>query len=374
MRKGTLYFVWVVIASTILGIALAELAVRLLLPDLSRGSIVLRLTNERPTWSRPDAEFHHVGDGIHRLDFPDKPGTGVNRVMIVGDSFAMGERVGEEARFGHLLQQHLGKSAEVDVLAVTGYSPVIYRNVVRKAFSLATYRAVALFIDQTDPSDELIYEEDVIDNGNSVSFDVDRIAERQKALDAAYLSLLARMKGTTLRNLALFNLLHPLSLADYFKPGDKFYRYVKLSIERPDLIKEFSVNPGSERSQKMVALMTRHLDQIVAQCQELKVPLFLFANPWEFETSTRPRITLGMTGPFPKQNRLEDVLASRYGQLDGVQVAPLTDIFRAQPYPSRLYVDNPGHEFHWNAQGHVLAESVLRRQLLSTLPDLDPNR
>ena len=374
MKKGPLYFVWVLVASTILGFALAELAVRLLLPDLTRGSMILRITNERPTWSRPDAEFHHVGDGIHRLDFPDKSETGVNRVMIVGDSNAMGERVGEEARFGHLLQQHLGKSAKVDVLAVTGYSPVIYRNVVRKAFSLATYRAVALFIDQTDPSDELIYQEDVIENGNSISFDVDRIAERQKALDAAYLGLLERMKGTTLRHFALFNLLRPLSLADYFRPNDKFYRYVRLSIERPDLIKEFTVNPDSERSQKMVSLMARQLDQIVAQCQELKVPLFLFANPWEFETSARPRITLGMFGPFPKENRLEDVLASRYGKLAGVHVVPLTAIFREQANPSSLYVDNPGHEFHWNAQGHVLAESVLRRQLLSTLPELDPNR
>jgi hypothetical protein len=374
MKKRTLYFLWVIAASTILGFALAELAVRLLLPDLTRGSIILRLTNERPTWSRPDAEFHHVGDGIHRLDFPAKSEAGVNRVMIVGDSFAMGERVGEEARFGHLLQQHLGKSAKVDVLAVTGYSPVIYRNVVRKAFSLATYRAVALFVDQTDPSDELIYQEDVIDNGNSISFDVDRIAERQKALDAAYLSLIERMKGTPLRNLALFNLLRPPSLADYFRPEDKFYRYVRLSIERPDLIKEFTLNPDSERSQKMVALMARHLDQIVAQCQELKVPLFLFANPWEFETSTRPRITLGMFGPFPKENRLEDVLASRYGRSAGVQVVPLTAIFREQTNPSSLYADNPGHEFHWNAQGHVLAELVLRRQLLSTVPEIDPSR
>src|SRR5258708_1121331 len=255
MKKGPLYFLWVLAVSAILGLALAELVVRLLLPDLTRGSMVLRLTNERPTWSRPDAEFHHVGDGIYHLNFPDRSEPGVNRVMIVGDSYAMGERVGEQARFGHLLQQHLAKSARVDVLATTGYSPVIYRNVVRKAFSLATYRAVALFIDQTDPSDELIYQEDVIDDGKSISFDIDRIAERQKVLDAAYLGLLKRLRASALRNFALVNMLHPLSLADDFKPDDKFYRYVRLSIERPDLIKEFTVNPDSERSQKMAALM-----------------------------------------------------------------------------------------------------------------------
>jgi hypothetical protein len=374
MKKSALYFVLVPVVSTVLGFAFAELAVRLLVPDLTRSSMTLRLTHERPTWSRPDAEFHHVGDGIYHLNFPDKSEPGVQRVMIVGDSFAMGERVGEEARFGHLLQQNLDKSTRVDVLAVTSYSPVIYRNVVRRAFSLATYKAVALFVDQTDPADELIYEEDVIDDGKTISFDVNRIKERQKAIDAAYRSLLERLRGSTLRNFALVNLLRPLSLAAYFKPGDKNYNYIKLSIERADLIKEFTVNPGSERSERMLALLTKHLDHIVAQCQELKVPIFMFANPWEFETSARPRVTLGLPGPFPKENRLEDVLASRYGQLAGVQVVPLTGIFRAQPNPSNLYVDNPGHEFHWNAQGHVLVETVLRRQLLSTLPELDPNR
>ncbi len=375
MEKKPLYFFLALAASVTLGLVLAEFAVRLLVPDLTRSNIVLRLSSERPTWARPDAEFHHVGDGIHRLNFPDGSEPGVNRVMIVGDSFAMGERVGEKKRFGHLLQQHLGDSARVDVLAVTSYSPVIYLNIVRKAFSLASYRAVAVFVDQTDPADELIYEEDVIEDGLRVSFDVDRMTERQKALDAAYRNLLNRASRTpSLRSSALFNLLRPLSLVDYFKPGDKNYRHVKLSIERPDLIKEFTVDPDSERSRKMLALLTKHLDQIVAQCRDLQVPLFLFANPWEFETSTRPRITLGLPGPFPKENRLESVLASRYGGLAGVQVVPLTGYFRKQPDPSSLYVDNPGHEFHWNAQGHILVEAVLRRQLLSAVPELKPNQ
>jgi hypothetical protein len=373
MGKKFLRLFSFVAVSVVLGLALAELVLRLMIPDVTRSSIIQRLTNERPTWARPDAQFHHVGDGIRHLTFPEPLDSEANRVMIVGDSYAMGERVGEEARFGHLLQQHLGHSARVDVLAVTGYSPVIYLNIVRKALSLARYRAVVVSIDQTDPTDELIYEEDVIEAGSQVSFDVARITERDKELNAAYLGLLNRAsRMPSLRSFALYNLLRPLSLADYFKPGDKSYLYVKRSLERPQLIGEFTVDPDSERSRKMQALLTKYLDQIVIQCRELKVPLFLFANPWEFETSARPRITLGLPGPFPKENRLENVLASKYGGLDGVHVIPLTRYLREQPNPSSLYVDNPGHEFHWNSQGHAVAEAILRRELLSVVPDLQP--
>jgi hypothetical protein len=374
MGKKFLLFFSIIAVSVILALVLAEFVVRLLVPDLTRSSLIQRLTNERPTWARPNAEFHHIGENIYRLNFPDGSETEMNRVMIVGDSFAMGERVGEEKRFGHLLQQDLGPFTRVDVLAVTGYSPVIYLNIVRKSFSLASYRAVVIAVDQTDPTDELIYAEDVIEDGSQVSFDVGRIAERDKELDAAYLSLLNRASRTpSLRSFALYNLLRPLSLADYFKPGDKYFRYVKLSLERPELIGEFNVDPYSERSRKMQALLTKYLDKIVAQCRDLNVPLFLFANPWEFETSARPRITLGLAGPFPKENRLESVLASRYDGMAGVHVIPLTRYFREQPNPSSLYVDNPGHEFHWNSQGHALAEAILRRELLSTVPDLRPS-
>jgi hypothetical protein len=89
--------------------------------------------------------------------------------MIGGDSFAMDHGVGEEKRFGHLLSEHLGRSVEVDVLATSGYAPVIYRNVARKALSLASYRAVAVFVDQTDPADDLISNEDMVADSQSAA-------------------------------------------------------------------------------------------------------------------------------------------------------------------------------------------------------------
>ena len=351
--------------------ALLELAVRVLFPDMTRDNIVLRLKNERPTWATPDGEFHHAGEGIHRLKFPDGSGAEINRIMLVGDSFVMGHGVGEEDRFGQLLQRHLGQGAMVDILGTTSYSPVIYRKVVQKALSLASYRAVAVFIDQTDPVDDLIYDEDVIEDGGPRSFDVDRMIDRQKVVDHAYDDLLSRFSGAAnIRRSAAVNLLLPLALEDYVRPQDKYYRYLRLSLQRPAFIARFNADPESDESRKMLSLVTRHLDQIVAQCRERGVPLFLVANPWEFQSSRRPRITLDLPGPFPKDNRLEGILGGKYGNLTGVHVVSMTRYFREQDDPSSLFISMPGHEIHWNASGHQLVETVLRQQLMATLPDL----
>ncbi len=355
-------------ASLALGLVLAEALVRLMVPDATRASLVERLKNERVNWARPDAEFHHVGDGIHQLAFP-KPGAAqAARILVIGDSFAMGERVGKTKRFGTLLQQHLGEGAQVDVLAVTGYSPVIYRNILRKAFELATYHAVVISLDQTDPVDDLIYEEDVVTMDPKVVFDMNRMADRDKALNSAYSSLLEHLsRPVSLRLSALYNLFRPPSIAGYFDQENPHYTYVARSLERPQLIGQFILDPRSDLTRRMEALLTRHLDHIVSECRGLKVPVFMFANPWEFETAPYLRITLGLPGPFPKENRLEGVLLERYGSMPDVHVIRMTEYMRAQPNPSQLYVDNPGHEFHWNAKGHAVAEAILRRELLATL-------
>lgn len=355
-------------------LAVAEIVARLLFPDMTYSSLVLRLNNERPTWVRPDADFHHVGDGIYHLKFPAAFEPERNRVMIVGDSFPMGHGVGEEKRFGHLLQSYFGDAVQVDVLASTSYAPVIYRKIIEKALSVTPYRAVALYIDQTDPADELIYSEDVIKKG-SASFDLDRMSERQSLINAAYDHLLERMSSiTSPRHLTIYNLLHPPSLLDDFKQTDKFYRYMKLSLGRVDLIRAFSNDPNSAQSQEMEALLVEHLDEITDICRRNGVPLLIFTNPWEFQTSSRPRITLQLPGPFPKENRLEMILRTHYESVPGAYVVPMTRAYREQPDPSSLYIDHPGHEFHWNEAGHALAAEILRKELALILPDLKPYR
>ena len=361
----------VTLSGVFCAVELLEFAARMLFPDLVGDKIALRLTKERPTWATPSAEFHHVDEGAYRLNFPDNSAGSTTRIMIVGDSFVEGHGVAEQERFGHLLQQDLGPTTPVAILGTTSYSPVIYRNVVQKAFSLAPYRAVAVFVDQTDPVDDLIYEEDLIHDGPPWRFNVERIIDRQKVLANVYDDMLSRFSGSwNPRNLAAVNLLLPLSPEDYFNPNEKYYTYVKFSLERAKFIGQFNDHADSVESRRMLALLTSHLDQIAAECRARGTPLFLVANPWEFQSSKYPRITLGLPGPFPKENRLEGILMERYGTLTGVHVIPMTRYFRESEDPSSLFISMPGHEVHWNASGHALAERVLKRHMMDAIPDL----
>jgi hypothetical protein len=372
LRKYVLSFIMLAVLGMV-GLLLLEVTMRILHPEATRAKIMSRLKKEMAPWSRPDAEFHHVGGGILHLQFPDPLEAFPARIMIVGDSFVAGHGVGEEKRFGTLLQQQLGKKIKVDVLATSSYSPVIYRSVVRKALSLSPYRAVIVFVDQTDPADDLLYQEDVIEDSSSQKFNLTRMTERTRIIYETYSSLFMQLSGwANLRRLAIVNLLKPLSLVGAFKPGDKYYRYVSLS-PRSGLIKEFNIEPDSKESQEMLSLLLNHLDQIVTLCREQQVPLFLAANPWEFQSARKPKVTIPavqVPGPYPKDNRLETLLTMRYGNLAGVYVIPLTQSFRAHEDPANLFLDNPENEIHWNAKGHILVESVLRKFLLAKLPEL----
>jgi hypothetical protein len=347
------------------GLASIEAAVRIVYPETRRWEILRRLEWEENSWARPDREFHHVGDGIYALRFPSK-GDDPGRLMIVGDSFAMGLGVGEADRFGALLQRNLGTGVSVDVLGVSSYSPVIYENVVRRALAVASYKAVAVFVDQTDPADDLIYQVDQVQDEPFPLFDLDSMLDRVGLVHETYLRIREGMSGrTSPRRLATFNLIWPPSLVGSFPKESRHYRYVHLSyMRRAELIKQFELAPASEATRAMEALIWRHLDAIVALCQHRGVPLFLAANPWEYQTSSRPRTVQVVPGPYPRANRLEELLRNRYETRPAVFVLRMTEAFRAQQDPSTLFLA----DIHWNSRGHALAEEVLRTSLLQQVP------
>jgi len=355
----------------ILGLLLIEATTRLLFPAAVLGQLQARLISERYALHllRPDGMFHHVGDGKFHLNFPPPSNPTLPRIMVVGDSFAMGEGVDISQRFGNLLQTNLGSRVAVDVLATSSYSPVIYRNIVRTALATNSYSAVTVFVDPTDPADDIIYQDDLL-NGNSWQFNLDKMTDRYRVLGNAYSALLQQLDGRlNPRRLAIYNVLKPLSIVNAFKPGDAHYHYICLAAARTSLVQTFFQEPAAAESRQMEALLTTHIDQIVAMCREHKVPPFLAANPWEAMCSPNPQKGVRFRGPFPIENRLERLLNDRYGGLNGVYVIPLTQAFRAEKDPSNLFI-NIVTEIHWNEEGHVVVERALRKELLAKLPDL----
>jgi hypothetical protein len=369
------------VVAVAIGGALGETAVRILHPEATRRSIFARLDSTRFALAatfRPDPELHHVGGDLYHLTFPDPSDSPRDRLMLVGDSFVMGGEVGRERRFGGLLQAHFGSRIAVDVFGVTSYAPIIYRNIVRKALSLARYRAVAVFVDQTDPADDTVYQGDLRDDDTWL-FDVAHLTARARRVDEWASSTRDRFSGRfNPRRLAIVNFLDPPSLLADFQPTDRDFQYVRQNVTG-HLYNTFLREPEKRDSQTMLALIFKHLDQIVALCQSQGVPLFLVANPWEMQSSRRPRLAgwlkssvegiVPLSGPYPKENYLEAALERRYGTRPGVHVIALTRIFRESPDPDALFVAIPDSQIHWNENGHELVERALRETLVRTLPN-----
>ncbi len=375
--------VYLAMAAVVISLAMLEVSMRVLHPEATRSGTVSRLEHEgelgerlrghrlRHASYRPDAEFHHVGGGIHKLKFPSASEPARNRIMLVGDSFVMGAGtgIGEDYRFGTLLQQILGPEVKVDVLANSTYSPIIYRNIVRKALSLTQYNAVAVFVDQTDPVDDLAYEGDLLD-ASSHLFDLESMRERQTLAQQTYQRMIEELSRTDLlswvspRRFALFNVLRPVSLVAAFPKNSRHYPFVHLwYVEYSSLLRQFEVAPGADATGRMESLLFRNLDEIAALCREHGVPLLLAANPWEYQVSKKPRMVPGaprVPGPYPRENRLEQIIRDRYGDRVGIHLIALTPAFRADPDPSRLFLHHPAAEIHWNREGHALVERVLR--------------
>ena len=232
MRRSALFAAVVFVCTCCLGLATIEVVMRARRPGATHGAILARVLRDRYAWRRPDAEFHHVGDGIFELQFPPRGADRRRRLMIVGDSFAMGYGVDREARFGSLLEKDLAREVAIDVLATSSYSPIIYRNIVRRATAGNRYAAVALFIDQSDPADDLIYDVDLLRGDDRHRFDVDSMSERQADVDAAWDRIAGQLYGWSglLRRSVIVNTLFPPpSLLIAFPTGSRHLEYVRRS-------------------------------------------------------------------------------------------------------------------------------------------------
>ncbi len=347
------------------GLVVAEIVARTTHPEARPRAIVEQLERERKRLRTPDAEFHHVGEGIFHLDFPPAGAGPAPRVLVVGDSFAMGHGVGIDARFGARLGQRMRGIAEVDVLAATSYSPIVYRNIVRKAVGLNRYACVAVFVDQTDPADDVVYRNDLVGE-DAHGFDVAMMRERLAVLGATYDRMEAGLTGLRglPRQLALVNVVFPPpSIIGALAAESPHRRYVELSYARLQLTRTFDEAPESSLARTMTASVLQHLDETVSLARANGAQVILAANPWEDQVSKSPRVPRASSGPYPRENQLERLLVERYGKLSGVVVLELTAAFRAAPDPSRLFLDVPAHEVHWNAEGHELVAAVLWGQV-----------
>ena len=333
-------------------------------PDLGYAALRAHVEAQRYNWSTPDADFHHVGDGRYGFTIPSDPAGNTRRILVVGDSFAMGHGVEADERFATVAAGLLGGRFDVQVMATSGYSPIVYRNIVRRALDAARYESVAVFVDQTDPADDVLYRNDLV-QADSRTFDVALMNDRRDQVDEVSDRMLADLSGLTgiLRHSVLRNMIGDFSLAARFPEESVHYRYVQASRSAPRLVHAFQAEPGSQVATAMERLLLVHLDEIVELCSSRGVRLILAANPWEFQVSPSPRVDGGHPDPYPRKNRLAEVLSRHYEGSSFVELLDLTAEMRAAPEPSALFLDEPANEIHWSAAGHRRVGEALARRL-----------
>ena len=369
-HRGAAYFFYVSVV-LVVGFAVAELAVRRIRPDLHLKTIAHRLERVQNRLL-PDADFHHLlrGSDLDR-EFPAPGDPPTQRIMIVGDSYVHGSGVKRADRFAARLENSLGDDVAVSVLAMPSYSTIIYRNLVARAFAKARYRVVVLCVDQTDPADNLIYANDLVAEDAHHRFDVERMADRLQAVDASRRQLVAEIttgiQGDA-RRLTLINALFPIEFTPDLPSDSPHLEYVQQSyVERTGLYTRFADAPASPEVKRMEEMMFEHLDQIVALCRDHQAKLILTATPWEYQVSGDPVMRRQFRGPYPRTNRLERLLAERYGSSPDVQFVPMTSRFRERTAAgSELYLNN---NIHWNNDGHALVAEILRPHVVTHLID-----
>lgn len=350
MPRAKLLSILLLLVITVAGLLVVEYVVRRLHPEATRALQLSRVQAHRRPAQHPDAEFHHSGDGIFRLSFPESTG-GAPRIMIVGDSFAVGTGVEESARFGALIDRD--REEDVDVLAVPSYSPVIYRNIVRRAMSMVEYSVVAVFVDQTDPVDDLIYQLELVEGSASGAFDLDLMTDREEQFREALDRVEAQFRGWRgVFRRSIVNLVRPVGILESIPADNPHYEYIRLSLARWNLVQTFQREPESRVTEAMERLLFLHLDQMAELCRSRGVEIVLAANPWQYQ------VTAG-----PGDNRLERLLLERYSGADGVTVLPLTAAFAAHPTPEELFL--PEGDIHWNENGHALVAKRLESVLAS---------
>ncbi len=350
MPRARLFTIMLLLVTSAAGLLVAEIMTRRLHPGATHALQLARVNSLRPVWQHPDPEFHHSGDDVFRLAFPESAG-GDPRIMIVGDSFAVGYGVEESRRFGALVDRVLDEN--VVVLAVPSYSPVIYRNIVRRALSMAGYSAVAVFVDQTDPVDDLIYQHELVAGSAAGAFDLDVMTDREQLVRATLDRVEAKFHGWQgiVRRSAMVNLVRPVSILDEVPAISPHYQYIRLSLDRWNLVRTFQEEPDSRVTQAMETLMFHYLDQMIGACRSQGVEVVLAANPWEYQVGTGRG-----------DNRLERLLLDRYSRADGVTVLQLTEAFAAHATPSQLFL--PDGDIHWSDAGHALVAERLEAALL----------
>lgn len=357
-------------------ISILSLFIFYFIVDLASGYFLLPQLDNTEEQKLPDKVLHHklapdvtirmiVPDynvtmktnslGLRAKNISEKKDNSVYRIVMLGDSFTMGEGVNYEDTFSNLIETYLNKSSKrkYDVIdcGVESYSPVLEYLQLKEDIGILKPDMVIMNFDMSDVLNEYLYRKEGTFGKDSEPMAVNGFQDFNKARRGA----VKRIENWVYRNLFITSALSGL---------------LRKHMEKPLDIKNVDLEAAVVRSNRMLllhtlkepefeefgAIMSEIEDSILRTkklCDEHGSKFILSAYPWGHQVNDREWIP----GKYDYISKSSEISDRTVKELERFCIQNNIPFFNAFPYfrnykgEELLYYH---HDMHWTPAGNKL--------------------
>jgi len=285
----------------------------------------------------------------------------VYRIIMLGDSFTLGEGVTDEQTSSYVLESILngsrGRRYEVVNLAVPSYTPILEYLTLKARIETLKPDLVIMNFDMSDHVGEYVFVEEagVLDEeGNVIA--VDGFPEYNKRRNNTREKISAFVRSRLFLTGALIQLIQKLGERDRMLG----MLDVRNAVETENfmmLLHTLEV-PQLPEAEDMYAVIENSILRTRRLCEQHGSGFILATYPWAHQVSDDEWIP-GRRGFVPEGAAISDRTVNRleeFSAKNGIVFFNAFPEFRAYSGDARLYY---GHDMHWTRAGHKLyAESL----------------
>lgn len=285
----------------------------------------------------------------------------VYRIIMLGDSFTIGEGVTDEETFSHVLESILngggGRRYEVVNLGIQSYTPILEYLTLEAHIETLEPNLVIMNFDMSDVVGEYVFvqEAGVLDEeGNVVA--VDGYPEYNRRRNNMRERISRFVRSRLFLTGALMKMIH--------KSGERDRVLGKLDVRDAVETENFMMLlhtlevPQLAENEEMYAIVENTILRTERLCEEHGSGFILAIYPWAHQVSEDEWIP-GRHGFVPEGAALSDRTVTRleeFSEKNGIVLFNAFPQFRAYTGDARLYYS---HDMHWTPAGHKLyAESL----------------
>jgi len=312
----------------------------------------------RPGYSSPNIHINSFGLRSPEVGVPRPAGT--VRILLLGDSFTFGMRVGDNETFGRQLEQRLRGtygSAPVEVVSagVISYCPLLEYLQYRHHLHVLEPDLVVLNFDMSDVQDHMAYSRDAVLGPDSVPLYVTEPSLRNQAPSAMPKLLLFEWLGRRVQG-ARGRVESTLQGIPFVRDQDRYL---------------WTFDTGPEWDAEARAAMTPilHLSKLL---ERDRIPLLLatYPQPWQVSAEATPippvRAQYGIGQHTVHLNDRPFRKLEAFAAEHQIPFVNATGAFRQDATPVTLFL---GNDFHFTPRGHrlyadVLAGSIVDQRLV----------